>query len=1186
MSCRSSAGNSAVTSHARITTGLSDMQTLSTFHALIREGASQQTRNPTSEEVDQWATSSIERIRADENLTPARRQSLINRLEQLRQPNALLPNGATFYAWQHLDERATAARNTLNQAFDNFAAQLGIPREEVQRRFEADRAAADTNRRLNAPSHFTDSFRSVFASASGTDSRASGAAGSEGSSSSSSNNEPEQQQHLPLDRGTLYALSQLAQTSRTLNTSSGATATATAVSARNSVPSQPQSQSNQPTGTGARGENRVAGIVRQPLSYNTPIAIRSAGYDPTTRQLEVELTGGSVWQYENIEPAYYQELTNPNLSDRRAVQMIGSVSRSARLISINNNNNRNGAAATTTAASVPLPVPVPPTPIPVQPIARSRARATSARTRTGSTSNSTPVQPQPTPQMNPIVRQPVTSSNVYSLGYDPAGRRLQIEFNNGSVYEYTGMSAETYQELTAPGVSVGSAYNRLIRGNDDYVSRRLPDGHTDPQPQSQSSPSLSQGGQGQGQGQMRCPDCGEFISATVAHVCHNVAGAEVLLAHMEAAEAEAAAAQVLSQTQSQVQPLPVQTFSTEATATATATATSFSSPEELELQLQMQLAAREGATPEHPTATPDALFRALRVASFGATTSEQLRNIQYSALPFLSPPASRYLPSIDTATINLPLEETATAGSTPLATVTTTATTTLTAPDSGAVVDFFDANSENDFNMLIASAVYIEGQGQLQLDGSVTLTRTSDGGIGVSDFSNLRCRCLVYRQSQNGNCPHVDLTVQAVRNRYAGSRYLAVPSTLASGAARHILANYLRQEREAAEAARRAAQVAAEEASRQAAAAAVPSYGQDMGAFQRSYSAAKERKARGEAPVPYLRENATNGLGAQGGGRGFGVEIEFVLDGLSGYDRRNALINIGRDLQAAGITQSADQQSYHSGRGDYSQWRFERDATVSGEIVSPILYDEPQTWQQLDKVCEIVRRHGGKASARTGSHVHVACGNYDHTPSNHNNLLQLFKQNEDVLYRLAQNPAKNQHRGTSYCAPNTLPAQDYTSVADVNRAARSQRYQGINFQAVNGSEQDHVEFRLWDGTLDPAAIQSQVKLSLAMTEAAFRAEPGAFRGNAEPKGTHRNAPVRTDTGTPTTTTRGRGRGRATATATGTTLNNGGRGAARLSGEAWEQDSASFRNFVDTLFTRTEDKEQLTSLFAVTKWQTS
>ena len=331
-----------------------------------------------------------------------------------------------------------------------------------------------------------------------------------------------------------------------------------------------------------------------------------------------------------------------------------------------------------------------------------------------------------------------------------------------------------------------------------------------------------------------------------------------------------------------------------------------------------------------------------------------------------------------------------------------------------------------------------------------------------------------------------------------------------------------------------------------------PAWSTTVDSFQEAYTEARARKAAGEAPVPFVTENATGGLGARDGGRPFGVEIEFDLQGVP--DRAEALRAIGRDLHAAGITPHAHQTNYHSGRAGFNQWRFERDSTVDGEIVSPILYDEPESWNKIAKVCKIVARHGGKATSRTGGHVHVGVGDYDHTVENHNNLLGMFRENEDTLYRLAQNPARQAHRGTSWCSPNRIPTQGYNDVSVVQRTHGNHSV-GLNFQSVSGRQTDHVEFRMWDGSLDPGTIQTQVKLSLGMTEAAFRTPSGTQHG-AEPIGTHRRANSHLQRGQ------------------------------RLSGEAWEADTKGFRGLMDRLFTRDADKRQAAALFGATKWQRS
>jgi hypothetical protein len=235
----------------------------------------------------------------------------------------------------------------------------------------------------------------------------------------------------------------------------------------------------------------------------------------------------------------------------------------------------------------------------------------------------------------------------------------------------------------------------------------------------------------------------------------------------------------------------------------------------------------------------------------------------------------------------------------------------------------------------------------------------------------------------------------------------------------------------------------------------------------------------------------------------------------------------------------------------------EADCTVAGEIVSPILYDEPQTWRNLATVCEIIQRHGGRASERTGGHVHVGLHDYDHDVANHHRLMQMYGAYEDVLFRLASNRnAPNQeHRGTAWCHPNNVPADGYRSLADM--AAGAGRSYALNLSAARGERSDHGEFRLWDGSVDPATIQTQVKISLGMVAA-------AARHGASPA--QRSMPMRLGSHREQLRQRGLGPGDS------------------LTPDALEPNSLNFRRFVDEIFHRRQDKEQATALFAITRWQ--
>lgn len=65
--------------------------------------------------------------------------------------------------------------------------------------------------------------------------------------------------------------------------------------------------------------------------------------------------------------------------------------------------------------------------------------------------------------MPTIPRHPVSSSNIASVGYDPASRTLAVEFKSGGVYHYPGIDPEQHRAfVSAP--SVGGHFHTHIKG--------------------------------------------------------------------------------------------------------------------------------------------------------------------------------------------------------------------------------------------------------------------------------------------------------------------------------------------------------------------------------------------------------------------------------------------------------------------------------------------------------------------------------------------------------------------------------------------------------------------------------------------------------------------------------------------------------------------------------------------------
>ncbi len=68
-----------------------------------------------------------------------------------------------------------------------------------------------------------------------------------------------------------------------------------------------------------------------------------------------------------------------------------------------------------------------------------------------------------------MTREPVSSSAIASVGYEPATLTLEIEFHSGAVYRYLGVPERVYHELLAAD-SKGTYFVEAIR--DSYPCAR------------------------------------------------------------------------------------------------------------------------------------------------------------------------------------------------------------------------------------------------------------------------------------------------------------------------------------------------------------------------------------------------------------------------------------------------------------------------------------------------------------------------------------------------------------------------------------------------------------------------------------------------------------------------------------------------------------------------------------------
>lgn len=61
-----------------------------------------------------------------------------------------------------------------------------------------------------------------------------------------------------------------------------------------------------------------------------------------------------------------------------------------------------------------------------------------------------------------MTRKPVRSSNIKSVGHDPATNTLEVEFHSGARHQYPDVSEQTYRDFIA-APSVGKYFHRNVK---------------------------------------------------------------------------------------------------------------------------------------------------------------------------------------------------------------------------------------------------------------------------------------------------------------------------------------------------------------------------------------------------------------------------------------------------------------------------------------------------------------------------------------------------------------------------------------------------------------------------------------------------------------------------------------------------------------------------------------------------
>lgn len=78
-----------------------------------------------------------------------------------------------------------------------------------------------------------------------------------------------------------------------------------------------------------------------------------------------------------------------------------------------------------------------------------------------------------------------------------------------------------------------------------------------------------------------------------------------------------------------------------------------------------------------------------------------------------------------------------------------------------------------------------------------------------------------------------------------------------------------------------------------------------------------------------------------------------------------------------------------------------RDERFGGEVISPILKDNIQTWKDIREVCILLSNLDAKCGEKTGAHIHFGSQILGDNPINWVNLIKLWTIYEDDIYKFS-----------------------------------------------------------------------------------------------------------------------------------------------------------------------------------------
>ena len=244
----------------------------------------------------------------------------------------------------------------------------------------------------------------------------------------------------------------------------------------------------------------------------------------------------------------------------------------------------------------------------------------------------------------------------------------------------------------------------------------------------------------------------------------------------------------------------------------------------------------------------------------------------------------------------------------------------------------------------------------------------------------------------------------------------------------------------------------------------------------------------------------------------FGIEIE--ADNVSTYEENGLYIGKSAEyIKKLNWHMATKSEEALVGKG-------------GAELVSPILKDNEEDWENIENICEHIKKYPGKkgeyveANSKCGLHVHFDSNCLMQNPKKFRNFMRIYAEAEELIYKMCndkndpirQGAINKNYKGLTQLVSSiwrngmaspsgkkilkqiekgTLKVS-YKKFGKLKMAAArlkldERRYHGLNITNIGNQKKNTIEFRMANGTLDPRVIKENVFLYASLINTAIKA---------------------------------------------------------------------------------------------------